>query len=101
MSDDYSILYNYSIKELQAEIDRKLAIEKKAKNEAFAHKTEVLMNNINTLIFLTEHDRTSCSNENPCNVGRCTKCDLIRARRDGYWDDEFDIKIMTVKRLES
>jgi len=51
---------------------------------------------------LIEHDRSSCSDENPCNGfgsasygARCNKCHLIEIL-DGQYGNEFDVKFEVV-----
>ena len=82
-------LQENKIKEKEIE-DRKQ--KAKIKLDKFRENKEIILN-------LIEHDRTSCSDENPCNGygsadygARCKKCHLIEILNDDEMDG-FDVSV--------
>ena len=57
-------------------------------------KTDRIMKNIDDLIEVAAHTRTSCSDKNPCNNGDCPRCTLISAKKYGYWDGEYKLRFV-------
>jgi hypothetical protein len=82
----------------QREVDEKeafLVIKrqelKKAETDVRAALGAMALKHIDTLLILEPaHACINCSDSNPCNAirARCTRCVLLVARRDNYWDDE-------------
>lgn len=83
------------IQEEQREIKEQELSEKK---EQVAKKIQYMRDNREVVLSLLKHDRTSCSDENPCNGlyssdngPRCQKCFLIEILNGDYIDGEYDI----------
>lgn len=75
-------------KALETEIE---TIERKAR----ADRNKVVLENIDALLTLTEHSRTSCSDEDLKNRhrARCPRCALLSFKRDEYIPDDFEFDI--------
>jgi hypothetical protein len=60
----------------RANLAREAAIKKREQRH------QVIVDNINALLSVQhEHDRTSCHDNDACNVGRCTRCTLLDIRK--------------------
>jgi hypothetical protein len=88
-------LAEYSDEDLQREMSHRARLRReKQEQEWYAHATRMnaLLTRESVDVFVPEHDRTSCSDERPVNCGhgvgehapRCTRCELLRALRDGW-----------------
>lgn len=82
-----SCIENLTQKELE-ELAQKCLEEAASKRLEKAQKDELIYRkHLDTLLELCpEHDRTSCSDEDPCNWGRvkCRRCLLIAVKRDRF-----------------
>lgn len=74
------------VDELASHVKRAQEEERGLECELEGIKAERIIQNIDALIEVAEHTRTSCSDENPCNSDDCPRCTLIVAKRDGYWN---------------
>lgn len=84
----------YTDKELLAEIERrKQAAKERWKAERRERATEIYELLPHLLAIEKNHGRTSCSDENPCNEGRCNRCTLLAAQRGCYWDSDLEIRL--------
>lgn len=86
-------LTDFTDAELRMEVQRRAAVQNGKINEHRERQRGLTEKFIDTLLLLVpEHDRTSCSDENPCNPGggghpaRCIRCALLRVKREGYSD---------------
>jgi len=94
-------LKNISKKALLAELHRREELENKVEEERVARQRECWLNAVGTLLQLVpEHGRTSCSDDEPHNTGRCTRCDLLQVKRDQYWPEDLvlDLHIVTLRK---
>lgn len=48
-------------------------------------------------VLVPNHTRTSCSDANPTNVGRCDRCTMLEART-GVYGDEYEIEFHIRRR---
>lgn len=62
--------------------------EHEERNRAFMAGLSAEM--INAL--LPEHGRTSCADDNICNVGRCNRCTLLDALNHGWLSTEYTVE---------
>ena len=59
---------------------------KKLRDAIHRSHANVIADNIDTLLLVVpEHERTSCSDEDPSNEGRCTRCNLLYIK-ENRWD---------------
>lgn len=84
------------IREEKEEIKQHKINEKKKEIE---EKIEFIKENKDIILPLIKHDRSSCSDEHPCNGYssynndcRCRKCFLMEIL-DGDWGNEYDINL--------
>lgn len=69
---------------------------KRAEQEEQRRKEEKARINfalIDTILALIEHGRTSCSDTNATNYGRCNRCTLLEFKSMGYWEPEWELEI--------
>lgn len=83
---DLSKLTDEQFRELRSDIlaedDRR---EKEREFTVFDNRkklAKLVFNNLDTFLNTMEHTRTSCSDENPHNDGRCNKCTLMNIDKD-------------------
>jgi hypothetical protein len=63
---------------------------------------ELVLQNVDLFLALTpEHAHRDCSDTNLSDIYEhdepCTRCLLLRSKRQRYWDNEYDIEIKIVK----
>lgn len=81
-----------------AELKGKLDAVKEHQQELQARRIEIRLAEL--LGIVTEHSRTSCSDENPCNsfarAGRvrCERCELLEAHANDHWPRERTLRIV-------
>lgn len=80
-------------------LDAEETKREKAEQEA-RERREFCLANIEGLLKVVKHSRTSCSDEHPDNFGRCNRCTLLRFQKENYWPDEFDLEITLWERRE-
>ena len=79
--------------ELEEELARRSEVARLAKEAERAERAKFLDSQIDSIIALIpEHSRTSCSDEDVNNVGRCNRCTALWAKLCG-WDPSYDIRI--------
>jgi hypothetical protein len=89
----------YSFNDLRAELQRREDEEKERKREAWSKRIQFLTDHVDALLeLISEHGRTSCSDDDPCNKGRCHRCTVLSAQKDHYWDSSYDVEISIVRR---
>lgn len=81
-------------KELKAQLIQMEVERREKRNEQIIKARQLLFDQVDLFLqLLTDHDCTSCSDDNPQNgyahnsVPRCRRCALIRMKKDGYNDD--------------
>lgn len=80
--------------EMEKRINAKY-IEEMEKREQHAQR---VVQSAGALLNLVAHDRTSCSDEDWCNIGRCTRCTLLGAQREGWLDTDYVITVEVTKQ---
>jgi hypothetical protein len=63
------------------------------KNRGFEN---IILKNIDVLISMSEHNRTSCCDTNNINCGGdfpCPRCQLIEAKNNVQWDTSYTLNI--------
>jgi hypothetical protein len=88
-------LEKYSNKEIEEEIAKRKEMEQIAKKGRRDKKLQIILQNIDVFLSLVDHGRTSCSDEKPDNIHRCSRCDLLRFKKDGCWDQTLEFSIFT------
>ncbi len=94
------------IEEIQKVLDKRkteLKLEQiNSKRKIAEQHIEILKQYKDIILPLIEHDRTSCSDEDPCNGyyftdgrARCNKCHLIEIL-NGYHGNGFDVRLEVV-----
>lgn len=72
--------------ELQAELKRRADDAEREHQRKAEERRQLVVKHIDALLELQpEHGRTSCSDENPGNPGRCFRCDLLQIKHEGHW----------------
>jgi hypothetical protein len=88
-----------STKDLQAELQRReheAALEAQRKREA---KEQFWIEHLELILqLIPEHSRTSCSDENPNNYGRCDRCTLLEMRGSTYWNSSYELTLYLSER---
>lgn len=87
--------------DIQNEIKRRKNAKRAAELERRQKVDAANYANIDHLIAITPHERTSCSDRDPCNGGTnshgypaCARCFLLTQKFYGYWkDDDVELKI--------
>lgn len=68
-------------------------------NKQRAFRRSLVCKYIDVLLeFVPFHCCMSCTDRNPCNPNRCTRCTLLEVKRDGISD--YDVTITTVRCLD-
>jgi len=79
-------LTQVSATDLTAELERRRKVEEDRINALRQAQADTHLAHIDGfLAVVTEHSRTSCSDDDPCNSGRCNRCTLLGIKRDDYW----------------
>lgn len=91
-------LENIPDDQLQAELTRRNNEKARKAEEAKSERAEFLLENIDGLLPLMTHQRTSCSDADPNNSSsfgrvRCAKCQVLMFKRDSWWDPDFKISV--------
>ena len=61
-------------------------------------RAQNLLSHIDALLdLIPDHERTSCSDENPKNYGRCARCTLLSFKESGHWDEDYDLRLSLEK----
>jgi len=85
---------------LENEKIRRDNIEIEKWNDILEKHVKAVSDNINGLLAcVPQHDRTSCSDENPNNTERCVRCDLLNIKNSGY-NSDVCIDITTERRTK-
>lgn len=84
-------LSSFSQKELEAELKKRREDKLKLMREQRALRADFLLNRVDALLQLVEHSRTTCSDEKPINTYRCSRCFILHAKEDNFWDEEYDM----------
>lgn len=86
--------------DLEAELKRRREEAARIEAETRYQAELLVVENIDALIYLTPHSRTSCSDENPINgIGsasygaRCNRCLLLGVKEQGCWPEGYNITI--------
>lgn len=75
------------LKEARAEMDRRAREAEESHEARLRRINQTVVDHVDVFLALCEkHDRTSCSDEDPCNArrARCCRCVLLEAKRTGY-----------------
>ena len=88
-------IQDISDQELRSELERREHIREEKQRIENMQRATTILQYIDTLINLSHHSKTSCSDENPCNHWRneCPRCSLIFAKKDNYVGFDVSIKI--------
>ena len=93
-------LTKLSKEQLLAELERRKNEEINQERIRRTNDAVLSLKNIDALLMLVpEHCRTSCSDADPCNGGggvgrvRCTRCFLLHAKKDEYWNEQARLTI--------
>lgn len=82
-------LSSFSDSDLEGELQARKERLKAEQAERDRRRCQIVVENIDVFLALSpNHDRTSCSDADPCNASRvrCTRCVLLAAKREGYLD---------------
>ena len=72
---------------LQAEVKRRRQARADIHNTWLENHRQLVLDNIDLLLeFTPDHCRTSCSDEDPFNSGRCKRCRLLGIKKEGRND---------------
>lgn len=87
------MLENLSDDELRNELKRRTEQRQQEEIADRNARHRLILDNITAIIESQRHERTSCSDENPCNAGRCNKCSLISFKKENYIDPDYIVKV--------
>lgn len=93
---DINSLSKEELAKLQADISKRQQEihdeELRQRSEKAAIKMKQIREVKEAILSLFEHSRTSCSDENPSNSDRCSKCALMELIEEDWQDGEFEIE---------
>lgn len=88
-------------RELEAMIKAQDVQDRKEKEKRERHRIHLAMENLDLLLQLTDHQLTSCSDDEPFPQGRvpefggrrieCIRCFLLHCQKKGKWDPNFKL----------
>tara|TARA_B100000929_G_scaffold290599_1_gene284873 strand:+ start:33308 stop:33631 length:324 start_codon:yes stop_codon:yes gene_type:complete len=85
---DYSGLsdeeLNNVLNQAKNEYDARLKSKREKEKIQRVGFAKFVMENREKFLEVMNHSRTSCSDENPCNPGRCRKCDFMELDPQGW-----------------
>lgn len=79
------------IARLEAELKAAQALEQERRSQQNLAKIDAL------LVIFDRHTRTTCSDEDPINYGRCNRCTVLEFKRGQYWDSAFDLQVDLIR----
>jgi hypothetical protein len=85
--------------QLDAEIERRKQQKRRMAEEQLEEEAQHLLDNVDAILLLMTHSRSSCSDADPCNSSyragrcRCNKCEVMMFKWQGEWDPNFKIQI--------
>ncbi len=91
-------LANISTADLQKEIRDRQERERQVLILKFKTKSMDIIQNIDALLLFAEHNCGSDDNFN--NNESCPRCALLRAKKYGYWDWIFELKLEIIEHSE-
>lgn len=94
--DRQIILQSVTDAEIYTELGRRAKVAKEAEmKRRDEHAEWVVKNAFEILKLVPGHSKTNCSDQNTCNAwdGECTRCVLIRAQQDKYFDNSLKLAI--------
>ena len=92
-------------KELKNQLVQMEVERRERRNKQILAARQILLDQVDLFLqIITDHDCTSCSDDNPQNgyphngVPRCRRCGLLRIKKDGYNDDfHVDITLLNAE----
>jgi len=90
-----------SMTELQAVLERRRKVEAERLALQAEAMRQLAFSQVDALLALVPHGRTSCSDENPLNGmgtyswggARCDRCALLEIKEAGYWFEGFSMNL--------
>lgn len=94
-------LSDYDDNALSAELNRREQLRKETEEKLLVEKSVIIHKHVDALLELVpNHSRTSCSDDDPGNAGRCARCTLLQTQSNGCHDWAYDIVIAFTKRVD-